>query len=40
MCSLSQDGWRVVREGDTTVDEVLRVTKDERMQGVSLENGA
>lgn len=29
--SLSEDGWRVVGEGDTTVDEVLRVTKDERM---------
>ncbi len=29
MCSLSEDGWRVVREGATTVDEVLRVTKAE-----------
>jgi general secretion pathway protein E/type IV pilus assembly protein PilB len=25
---LSEDGWRLVREGATTVDEVLRVTKD------------
>ena len=30
LSSLSEDGWRVVREGMTTVDEVLRVTKDER----------
>lgn len=28
--SLNDDGWRVVAEGETTVDEVLRVTKDER----------
>ncbi len=31
--SLSEDGWRVVAEGATTVDEVLRVTKDERLSG-------
>lgn len=31
MRSLSQDGWRLVSEGYTTVDEVLRVTKDERL---------
>ncbi len=29
MKSLSEDGWRLVREGVTTVNEVLRVTKDE-----------
>jgi general secretion pathway protein E/type IV pilus assembly protein PilB len=32
---LSDDGWRVVMEGATTVDEVLRVTKDSRLNGVS-----
>ncbi|MFP4379373.1 MAG: GspE/PulE family protein [Candidatus Sumerlaeia bacterium] len=30
MTSLSEDGWRIVAEGQTTVDEVLRVTRDER----------
>jgi type II secretion system protein E len=29
MNSLRQDGWRLIREGRTTVDEVLRMTKDE-----------
>ena len=29
MQSLREDGWRLVREGITTVQEVLRVTKDE-----------
>ncbi len=29
MNSLREDGWRLVREGLTTVQEVLRVTKDE-----------
>jgi general secretion pathway protein E/type IV pilus assembly protein PilB len=29
MSSLRQDGWRFVREGRTTVDEVMRNTKDE-----------
>ena len=29
MTSLRQDGLRLVREGRTTVEEVLRVTKDE-----------
>jgi hypothetical protein len=28
--SLSEDGWRLVAQGVTTVDEVLRVTKDEQ----------
>ena len=31
MVSLLEDGWRLVREGVTTADEVLRVSKDERM---------
>jgi general secretion pathway protein E/type IV pilus assembly protein PilB len=31
MRSLRQDGWRLVREGRTTVEEVLRVTKDEHV---------
>lgn len=30
MRSLSEDGWRLVGEGVTTIDEVLRVTKDVR----------
>ena len=34
--SLTEDGWRLVSEGVTTVDEVLRVTKDERLNA----NGA
>jgi general secretion pathway protein E/type IV pilus assembly protein PilB len=29
MNSLREDGWRLIREGRTTVDEVLRMTKDE-----------
>ena len=29
MKSLRQDGWRLIREGRTTVEEVLRMTKDE-----------
>jgi general secretion pathway protein E/type IV pilus assembly protein PilB len=33
MLSLRQDGWRHLRAGRTTVDEVLRVTKDERSNG-------
>jgi general secretion pathway protein E/type IV pilus assembly protein PilB len=33
MRSLRQDGWRLVRAGRTTVEEVLRVTKDERING-------
>jgi type II secretory ATPase GspE/PulE/Tfp pilus assembly ATPase PilB-like protein len=31
MMSLRTDGWRLIREGRTTVDEVLRNTKDETM---------
>ena len=30
MSSLRQDGWRLIQAGMTTVEEVLRVTKDER----------
>jgi type II secretory ATPase GspE/PulE/Tfp pilus assembly ATPase PilB-like protein len=29
MNSLRGDGWRLIREGRTTVEEVLRMTKDE-----------
>ena len=32
MKTLSQDGWRLVIQGATTVNEVLRVTKDEGIQ--------
>jgi type II secretion system protein E len=33
MRTLTEDGWRVVHEGATTVDEVLRVSKDEGANG-------
>jgi type II secretory ATPase GspE/PulE/Tfp pilus assembly ATPase PilB-like protein len=33
MQSLREDGWRLVRAGRTTLEEVLRVTKDERHSG-------
>jgi general secretion pathway protein E/type IV pilus assembly protein PilB len=33
MLSLREDGWRLVRSGRTTPEEVLRVTKDERLTG-------
>ena len=36
---LSEDGWRLVTEGATTVDEVLRVTKDDRLNGKANGNG-
>jgi type II secretory ATPase GspE/PulE/Tfp pilus assembly ATPase PilB-like protein len=39
LCSLSEDGWRLLGEGVTTVDEVLRVTKDERLNGSGIANG-
>ena len=29
MASLREDGWRLIREGRTTPEEVLRMTKDE-----------
>ena len=37
--TLSEDGWRLVGEGATTVEEVLRVTKDERLNGSAGANG-
>ncbi len=40
LCSLSEDGWRLLGEGVTTVDEVLRVTKDERLNGSDIANGS
>jgi len=40
LCTLSEDGWRLVAEGVTTVDEVLRVTKDERINGAVVMNGS
>ncbi len=33
MRSLREDGWRLIREGRTTLEEVLRATKDERFNG-------
>jgi len=33
MRGLREDGWRLVRDGRTTVEEVLRVSKDERFYG-------
>ena len=33
MKCLREDGWRLVRDGKTTLAEVLRVTKDERANG-------
>ncbi|MEM7625063.1 MAG: GspE/PulE family protein [Planctomycetota bacterium] len=34
MKSLREDGWRLIRDGRTTLEEVLRVTKDERSTNV------
>ena len=31
MSSLRDDGWRLIREGRTTVEEVIRTTKDEEL---------
>ena len=31
MASLREDGWRLIREGKTTPEEVLRMTKDEEV---------
>ena len=39
MRALAEDGWRVLGEGATTVEEVLRVTKDERANGGAAVNG-
>jgi len=33
MTSLREDGWRLLAEGRTTIDDVLRVTRDERANG-------
>ena len=33
MSSLRDDGWRLIREGRTTAEEVLRMTKDEELHG-------
>jgi type II secretory ATPase GspE/PulE/Tfp pilus assembly ATPase PilB-like protein len=32
MRSLREDGWRIVREGRTTIDELMQNTKDEEHQ--------
>jgi len=40
MSSLREDGWRLVREGRTTLAEVLRATKDERFNGNGAAAGA
>ncbi len=39
MQSLRQDGWRLVRSGRTTPEEVLRATKDEGFAGNGNGNG-
>ena len=33
LSTLREDGFRLVREGKTTIDEVLRVSKDDRLNG-------
>ena len=33
MRPLAEDGWRLVRAGVTTPEEVLRVTKDQSLSG-------
>ncbi len=37
--SLREDGWRLIQEGRTTLEEVLRVTKDYRTNGNGHGNG-
>jgi general secretion pathway protein E/type IV pilus assembly protein PilB len=39
MSSLRQDGWRLIQLGMTTVEEVLRVTKDERSESAKRSGG-
>jgi type II secretory ATPase GspE/PulE/Tfp pilus assembly ATPase PilB-like protein len=39
MHSLNEDGWRVIGEGATSLDEVLRVTKGDRMSDFTPNNG-
>ena len=36
MKSLREDGWRIVAEGRTTIEEVMRNTKDEEASAVSM----
>jgi general secretion pathway protein E/type IV pilus assembly protein PilB len=38
--SLSDDGWRLVREGVTTPEEVMRATKDQTLGGIREEQKA
>ncbi len=40
MRSLAEDGWRIVAEGQTTVDEVLRVTRADKVVVQAAMNGA
>src|SRR4051812_8378033 len=40
MKSLREDGWRIVHEGRTTVEEVIRNTKDEEAIGAFTNEGA
>jgi len=40
MNSLRGDGWRLVREGRTTVEEVIRATKDEAVGAIGVEKDA
>ena len=40
MLSLREDGWRIVGEGRTTIDEVIRNTKDEEAVAASFGNAA
>jgi type II secretory ATPase GspE/PulE/Tfp pilus assembly ATPase PilB-like protein len=39
MRTLAEDGWRLVRNGTTTAEEVLRVTKDQSL-GIGIEKSA
>ena len=36
--SLNEDGWRLVRQGITTPEEVMRATKDQTMENGLKEN--
>ena len=36
MKSLREDGWRIIAEGRTTVDEVIRNTKDEESTAIPM----
>jgi type II secretory ATPase GspE/PulE/Tfp pilus assembly ATPase PilB-like protein len=39
MRSLREDGWRIVAEGRTTIDEVIRNTKDEEAVAAGFGSG-